>query len=489
MKLYPFHKIGLLLLVLCSCNVGFAEDQEDEQLTVNATTTDAEGGSSNDIKEANKLAEIFVLQKQLVYKLLQNIGITSDKLSPAVKNAINKPQTTNVKAFKAFCYCLDLMDKGEFKKAREQCDEAVKNDPNFAMAQQLLVSIPDHQETMPEIVSDHMNPPVATELKPSPPKVLVMHNIPPDEPPVQLPSDLAGVDREVKGIDKSSPACNDTGQCGFYSTFWAYRNPDDVKTDSTAPFMNRVPVSISPVNAKDVISINQIGHEGEGFLNLQVDPAHNSGRITAFNDAQLNKGSNIVTNGQLERILLPTPSHKFTGLELGAYWTGFDFPRLTKGNHGSASGLFHGYVYFVEGQPTPLDIVNALGPQRYLFIGNGDFSSKGGPLVRCDGCGRGFALVDYPNEKLNNLVLNYKAPGVVAQITGNNVSLDPYGRFQFDQTSGHFSIGANSQDASSAKGVLVGGPFGPRGESFGGVGAIQNEKMQGIINYGGSSRK
>jgi hypothetical protein len=150
MKLYPFHKIGLLLLVLCSCNgnrsappfekeglgeiskinppqpprklssfeIGGGEhiqDQEDEQLTVNATTTDAEGSSSIDIKEANKLAEIFVLQKQLVYKLLQNIGITSDKLSPAIKNAINKPQTTNVNAFKAFCYCLDLMDKGQFK--------------------------------------------------------------------------------------------------------------------------------------------------------------------------------------------------------------------------------------------------------------------------------------------------------------------------------------------------------------------------------------
>jgi hypothetical protein len=95
------------LLVLCNYNLSIAQDQ-DEQLTVNATTTDVEGLSQKDIKEANKLVDIFILQKQLVYKLLQNIGITSDKLSPDVKNAINKPQTTSLRAFKSFCNCLYL---------------------------------------------------------------------------------------------------------------------------------------------------------------------------------------------------------------------------------------------------------------------------------------------------------------------------------------------------------------------------------------------
>ncbi|SJM92963.1 hypothetical protein CRENPOLYSF2_3010005 [Crenothrix polyspora] len=266
MKLYPFHKIGLLLLVLCSCNgnrsvlpfekEGLGEiskinppqpplklspfvkgggehiqDQGDEQLTVNATTTDAEGTSSNDIQEANKLAEIFVLQKQLVYKLLQNIGITSDKLSPAVKIAINKPQTTNVKAFKAFCYCLDLMDKGQFKKAREQCDDAVKYDPNFALAQRLLESIPDHQETMPEIVANHMKSPIIVGLQPKPSEEIVLNTI----PPVQLPSDIGAVDLQASEIDRSSPPCGNNGHCGFYSTFLAHSSPENGVTRHSAP--------------------------------------------------------------------------------------------------------------------------------------------------------------------------------------------------------------------------------------------------------------
>lgn len=506
MKSYPFYKLSLLVAILCHCHLSFAADQE--QLTVNATTTDVEGRSQKDVKEANKMADIFILQKQLVYKLLKNIGITSDKLSSEVKAAIDKPQTTSLEAFYAFSNCLDSMDKGLYVQAREQCNNAIQFDPNFVFAQRLRASIPDQNQSMSEIVADHMRNPNTEWSKPEEFASDVFISTVPnslmsDETSVlitdlknsgsscQTQTDLGC---QVIENDKSSPACDDNGHCGFYSTFLAQRNAGNGITVSTSPFMNRVAVNIPPNNPNGVISINQIGQEGKGSLSVQIDPNSQNSRVTGFNDAQFNQRNATVVDGQLDRIVmnqLPSKTN-ITGLELGAYLSGFDFNNhLSNAGGNQGSGLFHGLLYFAEGQATPTDTVKNLGKVHYEGVANGDFSVNGN-LVPCQGsCGQFSSTLNYGAAKLEDFKLEANARQVdgnltaAAQITANNVGIRPTGEFQFDQTNGGFKVGETLQTLAPADGNVAGRPFGNSAELVGGVFAIHNGNIQGAGSFGG----
>ncbi|MCX7088464.1 MAG: hypothetical protein NTV00_10465 [Methylococcales bacterium] len=522
MKSYPFYKLGLLLLLVCHCHLSVAQDQE-ERLTVNATTTDVKGYSPKAFKEANKIADIFLLQKQLVYKLLQNIGITSDKLSPELKAAINKPHTANLKAFTSFCNCLDLLDKGEFTKAREQCDDALKNDPNFILARRLRESIPDKRQSMAEIVSEHMNrrpvapqqalgaatpetvPPVASNLAPS----VSLNSFPVSQAFIQLPSDIGGENCQSKGasgtcqvqeIDKSAPACDDNGHCGFYATFLAQRSLSSGVNVTTSPFMTRIAVSIPPTNASGAVSINQIGQEGKGNLNLQLDPSHQTGSITGFQNGQLNQGNKNIPDGALDRIVTQqfSTQNKITGLELGAYLSGFDFNnRLGTATGNQRYDLFHGAVYFAEGQVTPIDTIKNMGKVQYDGVVNADFSVNGN-LVPCQGtCGHFTSTLNYGAAKLETFNLEANARQVdgnltaAAQITANNIAIRPNGEFQFDQTAAgsSFKVGETMQTLVPAEvGNVAGQPFGSNADQVGGVFAIQDGGIQGAGNFGGNRK-
>ena len=502
MKSCPFYKIALMVLVLSNYNLCIAQDQ-DEQLTVNATTTDVEDPSKKgDIKEANKLADIFQLQKQLVYKLLQNIGITPDKLSPEIRNEINKPYTTNLQAFKFFSNCLDLKDKGQFVKAREMCDAAIKSDPNFALAQNLLQTIPAQKQSMQEIVSDHMNR-RNVERQTLNSEFLQMNNIGlPNKSSLQIPSDIGGENCQTSGGSngcqvESSPACDKNGYCGFYSTFLASSNPNGGITIASSPYLNRSAVGIPPSNVSGNVSLIQIG-QGKGFLNLQLDPANQTGKVTAFREGGLDQGSrNIPDNGQLERNVtneFPIGNNGVTGLELGSYLTGFDFnDRLGKVGNQSYD-LFHGAIYFAEGKVTPIDTVKNLEKVQYDGVVNGDFSVNG-QLVPCQGtCGSFNSTLNYGAAKLETFRLEANAEEAggsltaAARITAHNVSLKPTGEFQFDQRAGNFRTGTTMQNLTPATGVVAGRPFGNHAELVGGVFAIHGGNIYGAGNFGGRQK-
>jgi hypothetical protein len=501
MKSCPFYKIGLIVLALANHNLCLAQDQ-DEQLTVNATTTDVEDLSKKeDIKESDKLAAIFKLQKQLVYKLLKNIGITPDKLSPAIKNALNKPQTTSLVAFKAFSNCLDLKDKGKFEEARVQCEKAVKSDPNFVLAQQFLQSIPDRQQNMQDIVSDHMNRLGSDGLRGSDVYAInTINTIPPNEPPLQIPRDLGGEDCQTSGAGggcqvESSPPCNNNGTCGFYSTFLARRSPDGGITIANSPYVNRSAVGVSSSNSGN-ISLIQAG-QGNGYLNLQVEPDNQIGQITAFREGQFNQGNANIPEGQLERNVtdeFPTGDNGVTGLELGSYLTGFDFDGRLGKVGGQDYDLFHGAIYFAEGKVTPIDTVKNLGKVTYEGVVNGDFSINGN-LVPCQGeCGSFTSTLNYSAGRLERFNLQAEAEQVAgnataaARITARNVGLKPTGEFLFDHRNGSFRAGTSLQKLSPAAGVVAGRPFGNRGELLGGVFAIHGGGAHGAGNFGGERR-
>lgn len=492
--------LGRLLLAACLMLGGAAQAKGgDEQVRVDAYTASVEGASQQNITEVNKLADIFRLQKQLVYKLLQTIGINQSQLAPAVRQAIDRPHTTSIQAFKAFSNCLDLMDKGQYVEARKQCDEAVKNDPQFALAINLRAAIPDRAQSMPEIVADHLNRPddVIQNVAREP---IVINTIPLDTAPVQTPVDIGGQDCQGAGggncasieIDRSRPACDQQGSCGFYATFLAREDRPGGPRDVSAPYLNRVAVAIPPTNPTGAISINQLGYEGQGHLDMKLSEEGQSLQITSFQDAQAGQGGKVAG---AEPLTKGDEVYHYTGLELGYYAKSFDFSKLNpQGNH----GLLTGTVYYAEGQATPMDTVKNLGRVPYEGVAIGDFSVNGSVVPCQGGCGTVSATLNYAASRLEHFDLQAQAESAsvesplraAARITADNVAIKPSGEFEFGQaTSGaSFKVGTTMDNLSPATGGVAGRPFGPNAESVGGIFAIHGGNITGQGAFGGARK-
>lgn len=94
--------------------------------------------------ERGDIASLFRAQKTLTFGILRSAGVDLDALPPEVRARIERFQTTNLEAFRAFSNGLDLKDQGRFAEAREQFRRAAELDPGFALAV-------EQQQAMPEI--------------------------------------------------------------------------------------------------------------------------------------------------------------------------------------------------------------------------------------------------------------------------------------------------------------------------------------------------
>jgi hypothetical protein len=101
------------------------------------------GSSLGVVTERGELNALFRAQKAMTFGILRSAGIPLDSLSPEVRARIERFATTNLEAFRAFSQGLDLKDQGKFAEARELFRRAAELDPNFALAQEQRVSMPD----------------------------------------------------------------------------------------------------------------------------------------------------------------------------------------------------------------------------------------------------------------------------------------------------------------------------------------------------------
>lgn len=102
------------------------------------------GSSLGVVSERGDLATLFRAQKAMTFGILRAAGVSLDQLSPEVRARIERFQTTNVDAFRAFSQGLDLKDQGRFAEARESFKRAAELDPSFGLAA-------EQQQSMPEI--------------------------------------------------------------------------------------------------------------------------------------------------------------------------------------------------------------------------------------------------------------------------------------------------------------------------------------------------
>lgn len=157
---------------------------------------------------SGELAQFYEIEKRLARQMLNDLGYDQAKLkSEGVLDAIQKPATTNYKAFQAFSRGLDAKDHQYYYLTRTLCHQALQYDPNFKLAQlelcytpmvaRTLAGVADRVSaeapTVDEILagfSVHPKPP-ANSLPDLPPLGIVPPPppaLPPPPPPLPPPS-------------------------------------------------------------------------------------------------------------------------------------------------------------------------------------------------------------------------------------------------------------------------------------------------------------
>ena len=128
-------RVGKLLRAKNLVNGSFMV-KAGRNLTINSDLLDISGTKQYDIKEFDgQLSEIINIEKKVVFNTLSNLGIT---LSNEEKNNIRKNITNSLTAFLAFCNGLDHYDLGNMEVAVTFFDQAVKEDPNFRLARNMM---------------------------------------------------------------------------------------------------------------------------------------------------------------------------------------------------------------------------------------------------------------------------------------------------------------------------------------------------------------
>jgi tetratricopeptide (TPR) repeat protein len=119
------------------------------RLRLDANLSDAVAKASQPIGETSgELARFFRLEKNLVFKVIDELGIA---LTEAEEKAILTIPTENLLAFLAYSRGLDARDRGDFTKAQQEFQQAVKIDPKFNTARTQLEKISVSQRSRREL--------------------------------------------------------------------------------------------------------------------------------------------------------------------------------------------------------------------------------------------------------------------------------------------------------------------------------------------------
>ena len=94
--------------------------------------------------ERGTMSDFFRAQKAMTFGIMRIAGIALDQLPADVRARIERFQTTNLDAFRAYSQGLDLKDQGRFAEAKEFFRRAAELDPGFGLAV-------EQQQAMPQV--------------------------------------------------------------------------------------------------------------------------------------------------------------------------------------------------------------------------------------------------------------------------------------------------------------------------------------------------
>jgi TolB-like protein len=112
---------------------GTIADRDDELRVVTAVVDVGTAGVAGSADEGAQLAQLFDLQKTIVFDIFNDLGIT---LTDAERAEISQRPTQNLQAFLAWSRGLEAEDRGDFTGARDLFNQAQRLDPSFSAAAQ-----------------------------------------------------------------------------------------------------------------------------------------------------------------------------------------------------------------------------------------------------------------------------------------------------------------------------------------------------------------
>ncbi len=129
--------------------MGVFTASSDEQIHISAMPISTATGAAlcDDIQVNGDINDLFHLEKRLILSLVENMEI---QLTIEEREAILQVPTTNINAFLKFCQGLDFEDKGFFKEARTEFEQAVSIDHDFEIAKDRIDEL-DMRNTIGEL--------------------------------------------------------------------------------------------------------------------------------------------------------------------------------------------------------------------------------------------------------------------------------------------------------------------------------------------------
>jgi hypothetical protein len=134
-----FRILAAATLVGAAADAAFAQGFSIESAVLDSRSAKNLGVTT----EQGQMADFFKAQKAVTFGILRSAGISLDQLPPDVRARIERFQTTNLEAFRAFSQGLDLKDQGRFAEAKEQFRRAAELDPGFGLAVEQQQAMPD----------------------------------------------------------------------------------------------------------------------------------------------------------------------------------------------------------------------------------------------------------------------------------------------------------------------------------------------------------
>jgi hypothetical protein len=115
-----------------------------QSFALESAVLDTESGRNLGVTtERGEIAALFRAQKAITFGVLRSAGIPLESLPPDVRARIERFQTTNLEAFRAFSEGLALKDQGRFAQARDAFARAARLDPGFALAAEQQQAMPN----------------------------------------------------------------------------------------------------------------------------------------------------------------------------------------------------------------------------------------------------------------------------------------------------------------------------------------------------------
>ena len=137
-------RTAVLGLTLCSGSMAAWAQARTGGFALEGAVIDSRSGDSlGVVSERGDLSAVFRAQKAMTFGILRAAGVSLEQLSPEVRAKIERFQTSNVEAFRAFSQGLDLKDQGRFSEARDSFKRAAELDPGFGLAVEQQQSMPD----------------------------------------------------------------------------------------------------------------------------------------------------------------------------------------------------------------------------------------------------------------------------------------------------------------------------------------------------------